>query len=77
MGLPGVYRADIRAEDQFRTVPDRSPGVPIDFEQIDFSVPMFCYFSFQIIVFQSWEPPAIIGGCAGTFLEYMFIIRYI
>ena len=46
-GYVGVYRADIKAVDHAKLVPDRSPGVPIDFEQIDFSGSIFIYFSFK------------------------------
>ena len=45
MGLLGVYGAHIRAEDQFRTAPDRSPGVPIDLKIFDFFGPKNRYFS--------------------------------
>ena len=42
MGLPRVYGAHSMHEDVFKMVPDRSPGVPVDFEQIDFVGLLFC-----------------------------------
>ena len=44
MGLPGVYGAHITHEDVFKMVPDRSPGVPVDFEQIVFFGPKIVIF---------------------------------
>ena len=75
MGLLGVYRADIKAVDHAKLVPDRSPGVPVDFERFDSVGSSFRYSSPFNHRISTREPPEIIGGPAGTFPEDQFLIR--
>ena len=57
-------------------MPDRSPGVPVNFN-VSFFGRFSVSFHHYIILFQAREPLEITGGPAGTFPEDMVLIRYI